>query len=88
MPKVSYTKNELALLQRVTQPSGQTIEQLAERMVEYERVQVRAAEVFAKDPTKLHTMQKITMTLRLAQTTFLCWTLQEAPFICLAKRDP
>ena len=57
-PQVSYTQEESDLLQLVTQPSGNTIEQLAQKVIEYERVQVRAAEVFALDPAKLDTISK------------------------------
>ena len=57
---VSFTQTELKLLQHVTQPSDMTIEQLVQKMVEYERIQVRAAEIFATDPTKLERMMKIT----------------------------
>jgi hypothetical protein len=57
---VSYTKKESRLLQLVMQPSGKTIEQLAQQMVEYERVQVRGAEIFTTDPTKLQRMSKMT----------------------------
>lgn len=57
--QVSYATKELELLQLITEPSGKTVEQLAQQMIKYERVQVRAAEVFALDPTKLESMQKI-----------------------------
>jgi hypothetical protein len=57
---VSYTKKESRLLQLVMQPSGKTIEQLAQQMVEYEHVQVHGAEIFTTDPTQLQRMSKMT----------------------------
>lgn len=74
--QVPYTTEELGILQLVTQPSGKTIEQLAQQMIKYERVQVRAAEVFALDPTKLESLQKIACNPKTRPPNFFRWTIQ------------
>jgi len=54
--QLSIAIEELGLLRLVTQPSGKIIEQLAQQMIKYGRVQVRGAEAFALDPTKLESL--------------------------------
>ncbi|TFY57924.1 hypothetical protein EVG20_g8355 [Dentipellis fragilis] len=55
-PEVKFTKRELSLLNLVVQPSNRTVEQLAQRSVDYSRMHTKAVDVLRLDDARYERM--------------------------------